>query len=431
MNSFKRIVYHFVAYLYSSLFMVYIPIVYLKKLKRSLKNENYRQRWAERFAHTTLRLKNCIWIHSVSVGESLSAEPLVKKLLHDYPNERFVITTTTPTGSDVINRLYSSYPNVYHMYIPYDVQAFINSFFVKINPKLFIIIETEIWPNILNKCFKENVPVVITNARLSKRSLRNYKKIPFGKDMLFENISHISTQTEKDAKRFYSLGISKNKISITGNLKYSMITPKNLDVKMSHLKESIKSRPVWIAGSTHQGEEVVILQAHKEILKIHPNCLLIIVPRHKERFTKVEKIILNNHLSLQKRSSFKNEIHNHTQVYLGDTMGELLHLYYVSNITFVGGTLINNGGHNFLEPAALKKPIISGTSLYNFSQISKALIKNKALKRINNAEELAKEILVLFSNSEKLEKIAENSYKTFMEHSNVLEQQYNEIVKFL
>ncbi|MGQ4001435.1 lipid IV(A) 3-deoxy-D-manno-octulosonic acid transferase [Francisellaceae bacterium CB299] len=419
------------SYLYSSLFMIYIPVVYLKKLKKSLKNANYRQRWAERFAHTPLRLKDCIWIHSVSVGESLSAEPLVKKLLQDYPDERFVITTTTPTGSDVISRLYSSYSNVHHVYIPYDVQAFIDSFFVKVNPKLFIIIETEIWPNILNKCFKENIPVVITNARLSKGSLRNYKKVPFGKEMLFSNISHISAQTEKDAKRFCSLGVPKNNISITGNLKYSMITPENLNEKMIHLKESIKDRPVWIAGSTHQGEEEAVLQAHKEILKTHPNCLLIIVPRHKERFTKVEKIISNNHLSIQKRSSFKNEIHSHTQVYLGDTMGELLQLYYVSDITFVGGTLIDNGGHNLLEPAALKKPIISGTSLYNFSQISKALIKNKALKRIKNSDELSKEVSFLFNNSKELQQMAENSYKTFKAHSNVLELQYNEIVKFL
>ena len=411
--------------------MIYIPIVYLKKLKQSLKNVNYRQRWAERFAHTPLRLKDCVWIHSVSVGESLSAEPLVKKLLQDYPNERFIITTTTPTGSDVITRLYSSYPNVHHMYIPYDVQSFVNNFFVKVNPKLFIIIETEIWPNILNKCFKENVPVIITNARLSKRSLRNYKKMPFGKEMLFSNISHISTQTEKDAKRFCSLGVPKNKITITGNLKYSMTTPENLDDKMTHLKESIKDRPVWIAGSTHQGEEEAVLQAHKEILKTQPSCLLIIVPRHKERFTKVEKIISNHHLSLQKRSSFKNEIHSHTQVYLGDTMGELLHLYHVSDITFVGGTLIDNGGHNLLEPAALNKPIISGTSLYNFSQISKALIRNKALKRVKNANELSKEILFLFNDPKELKQMAENSYKTFQDHSNVLEQQYNEIVKFL
>lgn len=431
MSYLKKIIYNSISYIYSSIFIIYIPIVYLKKLKRSLKNPHYRQRWSERFAHTPLRLKDCIWIHSVSVGESLSAEPLVKKLLENYPNERFVITTTTPTGSDVITRLYNSYPNVHHMYIPYDVQVFINSFFVKVNPKLFIVIETEIWPNILNKCFKENIPVIITNARLSKRSLRNYTKVPFGKDMLFNNISHVSAQTEKDAKRFCSLGISKDKISITGNLKYSMITPENLNEKMIHLKESIKGRPVWIAGSTHQGEEEVILQAHKEVLKTLPNCLLIIVPRHKERFTKVEKIISNNNFSLQKRSSFKNAIYSHTQVYLADTMGELLHLYYISDITFVGGTLIDNGGHNLLEPAALKKPIISGTSLYNFSQISKALVKNKALKRVKNTTELAKEISALFNDQKELDQMAVNSYKTFKTHSNVLEQQYNEIVKFL
>jgi 3-deoxy-D-manno-octulosonic-acid transferase len=430
-NYFKKIAYHSVSYIYSSLFIVYIPIVYLKKLKKSLKNEHYRQRWSERFARTPLRLKDCIWIHSVSVGEALSAEPLVKKLLQKYPNERFVLTTTTPTGSDVIKRLYNSYPNMLHMYIPYDVQTFVNSFFVKLNPKLFIIVETEIWPNILNKCFREDVPVIITNARLSKRSLRNYTKIPFARELLFSNISHISAQTEKDAKRFCSLGVSKEKISITGNLKYSLITPENLNEKMVHLKESIVNRPVWIAGSTHQGEEEAVLQAHKEILKTYPNCLLIVVPRHKERFTKVEKIISNNKLSFQKRSSFKNEIYKHTQVYLGDTMGELLHLYYISDITFVGGTLIDNGGHNLLEPAALNKPIISGTSLYNFSQISKALVKNKALKRVRNPAELATEILALFNDRKELNQMADNSYKTFQAHSNVLEQQYNEIIKFL
>jgi 3-deoxy-D-manno-octulosonic-acid transferase len=210
-----------------------------------------------------------------------------------------------------------------------------------------------------------------------------------------------------------------------------MIRPENLEEKIIHLKESIKNRPIWIAASTHQGEEEVVLQAHKEILKTLPNCLLIIVPRHKERFIKVEKIILNNHLSLQKRSSFKNEIHSHTQVYLGDTMGELLYLYYVSDITFVGGTLIDNGGHNLLEPAALKKPIISGTSLYNFSQISKALIKNKALKRVKNSDELATEVSNLFNEPKILQEMADNSYKTFAAHNNVLDQQYNEIIKFL
>ncbi|WP_150464046.1 lipid IV(A) 3-deoxy-D-manno-octulosonic acid transferase [Francisella sp. XLW-1] len=431
MEHLKRILYVSLAHIYSSLFIIYVPFIYLKKLKRSLKNSSYRQRWGERFAQTKLRLKSSIWIHSVSVGETVSAEPLVKELLKNFPNENFVITTTTPTGSDVVKNLYSKYDNVYNMYIPYDTIPFINSFFVKVNPKAFLIIETEIWPNILNKCFAENVPVVITNARLSRRSIRNYTKIPFGKDFLFKNISQINAQTEKDAKRFCSLGVDKEKITVTGNLKYNLITPENLEDKMLSIKQSINSRPVWIAGSTHQGEEEIILAAHKEVLITYPNCLLIIVPRHKERFQKVEKLIANKGFSYQKRSSSTNEIFNHTQIYLGDTMGELLHLYYISNITFVGGSLIDNGGHNLLEPAALAKPIISGTSLYNFSQISKELIRNRALIRVKNHTELAESIVKLLDNKEYSQQMSQGSLKTFEAHSDVLEKQYNNIVKFL
>ncbi|KEI34694.1 3-deoxy-D-manno-octulosonic-acid transferase [Francisella sp. W12-1067] len=431
MDYLKKITYRFLAYVYSSLFIVYIPILYVKKLKRSFKNIHYRQRWAERFAVTKTRLNNCIWIHSVSVGETLSAEPLVRKLILEYPNEKFVITTTTPTGSDVVKQLYGNCDNVYHMYIPYDVQPFINSFFAKLNPKFFIIIETEIWPNILQKCFDENIPVVITNARLSKKSMRNYTKIPFGKEFLFSKLSHINAQTEKDAKRFISLGVPKEKLTITGNLKYNLITPESLQKDMMGLKESIANRAVWVAGSTHQGEEEIILKAHLEILKLKPECLLIIVPRHKERFSKVEKLIAKHKLSFQKRSASKDSIQKQTQVYLGDTMGELIHLYHVSDITFVGGSLNNTGGHNLLEPAALAKPIISGSSLFNFSQISKDLIKNDALIIINSPDELANKVIELFDNTQILNTMSKNSYYTFKAHSNVLEKQYNLITKFL
>ncbi|ORM38581.1 3-deoxy-D-manno-octulosonic acid transferase [Francisella endosymbiont of Ornithodoros moubata] len=431
MEQLKKFFYVFLAHIYSSLFIVYIPFLYVKKLKRSFKNINYRKRWAERFAQTSLRFDSSIWIHSVSVGETISAAPLVKKLLKNFPDENFIITTTTPTGSDVVNNLYSKYSNIHHMYIPYDIIPFINSFFVKVNPKIFIIIETEIWPNILNKCFAEKVPVIITNARLSKKSMRNYTKIPFGKEFLFKNLSHINAQTEKDAKRFHSLGANKNNISVTGNLKYNLITPENLENKIDSIKDSLEVRPTWIAGSTHQGEEEIILEAHKQILKIRPNCLLILVPRHKERFQKVEKLISNNSLTYQKRSSLECQISSHTQVYLGDTMGELLHLYYIADITFVGGTLIDNGGHNLLEPAALAKPILSGTSLYNFSQISKELIRNKALTRVRSQQELANNILKILEDKQLSQQMSSGALKTFKAHSDVLEKQYNNIVKFL
>ena len=431
MKHLKTFLYSLLSHVYSSLFTIFIPIIYLKKLRRSFKNPNYRKRWSERFGQTKIRLKDCIWLHSVSVGETVSAEPLVKKLLENYPNDNFVITTTTPTGSDVVERLYANYKNVHHLYIPYDILPFINSFFTKLNPKIFIIIETEIWPNILNKCFNEDIPVIITNARLSKKSMRNYTKLPFAREFLFSRISHVNAQTEKDAKRYHSLGIPKDRISLTGNLKYNLITPENLQEKMANLKKSLEGRPIWIAGSTHQGEEEEILKAHKDILKIYPQCLLIIVPRHKERFLRIERLINDECFSLQKRSLFKNEIFNHTQVYLGDTMGELLDLYYISDIAFVGGSLIDNGGHNLLEPAALAKSIISGTSLFNFSKISKELTKNEALVKVANHNELAENIIQILGDKSLSDKMSTGSLKTFREHSDVLEKQYNNIIKFL
>ncbi|MED7787468.1 lipid IV(A) 3-deoxy-D-manno-octulosonic acid transferase [Francisella sp. 19X1-34] len=431
MKHLKAFIYFILSHIYSSLFTIFIPAIYLKKLRRSLKNPNYRKRWSERFGQTRIRLKDCIWLHSVSVGETVSAEPLVKKLIENYPDDNFVITTTTPTGSDVVKRLYTGYDNVHHLYIPYDIFPFINSFFTKLNPKIFIIIETEIWPNILNKCFAENIPVVITNARLSKRSMRNYTKLPFAKEFLFNKISHVNAQTEKDAKRYHSLGIPKDRISLTGNLKYNLITPENLQEKMSSLKESLKDRPIWIAGSTHQGEEEQILKAHRNILKKYPECLLIIVPRHKERFLRIEKLINDEEFSYQKRSLVKDKILNSTEVYLGDTMGELLDLYYISDIAFVGGSLIDNGGHNLLEPAALAKPIISGTSLFNFSKISKELKENNALIKVKDHKELSDNVIKILSNKSFRDKLSTGSLKTFTKHSDVLDKQYDNIIKFL
>ena len=400
-------------------------------MKRSLKNTNYRKRWSERFGDTDLRLKSSIWIHSVSVGESVSAEPLVKKILQEYPDENIVITTTTPTGSDVVEKLYSKYPNVHHTYIPYDIRGFILSFITRINPRIFIIIETEIWPNILSRCFENKIPVVISNARLSKRSFRRYSFFPFAKENLFGKISHISAQSQKDAKRFCKLSVAQENISVTGNLKYSMEIPESVYSNVSTLEQSISDRPVWTVGSTHKGEEEIILEAHKQILKEIPNCLLILVPRHKERFNKVSKLITDNGFTQERRSLSNDSINSETQVYLGDSMGELLGLYSIADITFVGGSLIKNGGHNVLEPAALKKAVISGPSLHNFSDIANCLKKENALNIVNNDRELAELVITLIKDKELLKKFSDNSYTAFMKNNDVVDKQFEPIKNIL
>lgn len=431
MSKLSKIFYNIFIYIYSGLFTAYIPIVYIKKLKRSLKNKLYRKRWSERFGNTKLRLKNSIWIHSVSVGESLSAEPLVKKLLEKNPSRHFVITTTTPTGSDIVKELYKDYKNVYHTYIPYDTKSFVAQFMARVNPKIFIIIETEIWPSILNKCFKEEIPVIISNARLSYRSFRRYMKIPFASDNLFNRISHISAQTHKDAKRFATLGVNKNNITVTGNLKYSLKIPANIEKETKEIKESINNRPTWIAASTHRGEEEIILKAHEIILNIIPTCLLILVPRHKERFNEVSGIINNYSLTQQRRTKSKSYISNETQVYLGDTMGELLNLYFLADVAFVGGSLVNNGGHNFLEPAALSKAVVTGPSLFNFRAIAESFKKFHALNIINTDQELFKIITSLLNDRDLLEKNSTAAYKAFKQNNNVVDKQFKEIQKFL
>ena len=431
MDYWKRLASRVLPYIYSCIFITYIPIVYITKVKKSLKNKHYRNRWAERLGVTHLRLKDCIWIHSVSVGETLAAEPLVKKLMKEFPNERFVITTTTPTGSDAVLRLYKGCDNLYHMYIPYDVKPFINSFFVKLNPKMLVIVETEIWPNILCKCFTENIPVVVTNARLSKRSMTRYSKIPLSKEFFFNLLAHVSAQTDVDAERYRKLGVLEENVSVTGNIKYNMIVPKDLQESTQELVNNIQNRPIWVAGSTHEGEEDIILRAHKKILEIKPDCLLILVPRHKERFNKVSRLISDYNLEYKRRSDAGNSLSDSTQVYLGDTMGELMRMYYVSDITFVGGSAVSHGGHNLLEPASLAKPIISGKNLKNFIEIADSLTKNDALEIATTSSEIADKVIEIFDNPVMLKKLSENSIKTFKSNEHVLDLQYQEIAKLL
>ena len=412
--------------------MTIVPFIFVKRLFRSIKNKNYRQRWSERFGNTNISLKSSIWIHSVSVGESIAIAPLVKKMLKEYPNDSFVITTMTPTGSDIVCQLYKDNENVYHTYIPFDIQSFIEEFISKINPKIMIIMETELWPNIINSCHQKNIPVILTNARLSYKSFRGYMKFPFAINNMISQISHINAQAVKDGKRFINLGINPNKVTITGNLKYNLSIPDDINELTFDIKKSVENRLVWIAASTHKGEEEIVLKAHKIILEKLPNALLILVPRHKERFDEVANLIDKLNFSFERRTQAKEQIKDNTNVYLADTMGELLKMYNICDIAFVGGSLFDeNGGHNLLEPACLSKAIISGESLFNFHDIANDLIKKNGLIKVKNGNELSEKIIDLFSNEQKLKEYSKNSYKVFEQNQNVVNNQLEQIKKFL
>jgi len=335
--------------------------------------------------------QNSIWIHAVSVGETLTAISLVKQLKQSYPNTPIVFTTMTPTGSERVKAALKN--QVFHIYVPYDLPCVIKRFLNKVNPRFLIIMETELWPNLIYYTSQRNIPILLANARLSEHSYNNYKRIKKFIASALQKITIIAAQTKKDAERFAQLGAQPSAIQITGNIKFDTTLPQSIEEKGQQLRQQLgPDRPIWIAASTHEGEEAIILQAFKKIKVNLPNCLLILVPRHPERFTKVAELCQQHDFQIVSRSS-NQPCTADTDVFLGDTMGELMLFYAASDVAFVGGSLqAKIGGHNLLEPAALALPIIAGSYLFNFTEISELLLEANALVIIHNAQELSNNV---------------------------------------
>tara|TARA_B100000579_G_C22807256_1_gene843206 strand:- start:529 stop:1665 length:1137 start_codon:yes stop_codon:yes gene_type:complete len=346
--------------------------------------------------------KNIIWIHAVSVGEVNASMSLLRKLIEDFPNFEILVTTTTPTGSKLLLEKLAG--KIKHQYLPVDIPFFINLFLKRWKPKMMVLIETEIWPNLISICKKEGVYSALVNARLSEKSKINYLKYSALIRPALDSLDLILAQFESDKSRFTE--ITAKEINLCGNLKFDQKIPEELYEISKSIRQSWaidgKFRPTLIASSTHEGEEEIILDAFKKIHKKLPNSLLILVPRHFERFNQVKRIIKNSGLSFATRSK-KSEVANNVQVLLGDTIGELNFLYSLADVAFVGGSLIDHGGQNLLEPSAQSMALLSGPSLRNFSDISDQLIANKALKLVNDAEDISNEFLKLIKDELSLE----------------------------
>lgn len=409
--------------IYSVLLLAALPLIIIQKWIRSRRNSGYRKGWMQRFGFAPKISKPSIWIHSVSMGESIAIAPLVKKLLSQHTDTPFIITTMTPTGKAQVDKLYAEYPNVKHSYLPYDIGFMMCLFIARTQPKICIIMETELWPNMLANCHKKHIPTILTNARLSQKSANGYAKIRWVMRKMLTHISWINAQTDADAQRFIGLGISKEKITVTGNLKYDMPRP-----KIKVIKDDL--RLVWIAASTHQGEDEIALQAHQAILQQFPESLLIIVPRHPERFEQVATYIQQLGLHFSKRSAQAIPTHQ-DQVFLGDTMGELMSWYAYSDICFVGGSLIGKGGHNYLEPALLAKPILSGHSTFNFRHAVDNLQEAQAITIIGDAKEMAQAVIHLFKHPNLRQQMGQSALKVVQNNQGALEKQFQNIEAFL
>ena len=411
-------------FIYTAIFYFATPFILLRLLWRAWAVPAYAKRWAERFGFVPYleTHKKVIWLHAVSVGEFIAALPLIQQLQLNTQVE-LVITTTTPTGSDRVRAVLGN--SVYHVYAPYDLPDVLSRFFKRVNPSLLLIMETELWPNLLSTCANKGVPSVLVNARMSERSACGYKKLSMLTCPMLKNLSMALVQNKKDAARLNDLGLPLANTQITGNIKFDLTITSELQQKAIELKQQWSNndeRLVWIAASTHLGEDEIILDAFKRIRNTvqGKSTLLVLVPRHPERFSSVGKMCEAQGLSVLQCSS--DQWRADVDIVLGDTMGELMQFYGASDIAFVGGSLVANGGHNFIEPAAWQLPLLSGEYLFNFAEVSSLLQEAGALTLVKSAEELAQAVIYLIEHDEQRKKSGDAALQVATENRGALQK---------
>ncbi len=382
-------------FLYTSLFTILLPLVLFRLYWRGLKAPEYRKRWQERLAFYSKKYSQpFICFHAVSVGEAEAVFPLIKKLTEKFPDEKILVTTTTPTGSARVQAVLGD--TVEHVYFPYDIPWIINRFIRTFNPKILVIMEKEIWPNLFSYCGKQNIPVLIINARLSARSAKSYQLISSLIKPVLANVSSILTQTEEDREHFIDIGAIPSTVQVTGNIKFDMEVSESLIEEGQQLRRQLfPGRFVWIVASTHKGEEGIVIDAYTKLKQQIPELLLMLVPRHPERFVSVQNLVKQKGLNLAVRS--KRDIVTHsTDVYLADTMGELKLLYASADVAFVGGSLAPVGGHNILEPLAVGVPVMFGPYMVNFKEIADNVLSQQAAIQCQNEAQIIEHLIKLY-----------------------------------
>lgn len=380
--------------------MLLIPLILLRLIWRGSRASVYFKRWDERFAIKTAPSsdKPLIWLHAVSVGEVEAARPLVASLQETYPQHRILITTMTPTGSARVIKLYGE--TVLHCYLPYDLPFAVKRFLKTVQPTLGIIMETELWPNLIHYSAEFKIPLVLANARLSARSAKGYQRVAKLARNMLKSFSLIAAQSHDDRQRLIELGADKNSVHAVGNLKFEISMPASVNEQAEAMRSAWGDRPVFIAASTHEGEDEIILNASRQIRAKFPDLLLVIVPRHPERFDRVAALSQRAGFKILRRSE-NGMCSKAIQVFIVDTMGELPLFYGASDIAFVGGSLVPRGGHNLLEPAALGRAVLIGPHYFNFNEISNQFLQANAAIEITSSETLAECVNDLFSHPQK------------------------------
>lgn len=416
-------------FFYSLFFRIALPFVLLRLWWIGRSNPEAFVRWQERLGFVEASDQPVIWVHAVSVGETIAAAPLVKALLRRNPEIPILMTAMTPTGSARARALFGD--QVRYAFSPYDTPGAVRRFVDRVQPRALVIMETELWPNMIALSKQRDVPIFLINARLSARSARGYERVASLVRPLLRSIRWIAAQAEEDAGRFLRIGARPESVSVTGSIKFDVEISEEVRSASTALRQQLGAgRPVWIAASTHEGEDRQILEAHQQIMSEYPDTLLVIVPRHPERFDDVAELAGSMRLALHRRSAGSEEAgENRCQVYLGDTMGELLMLYGACDIAFVGGSLIERGGHNPLEPAAWGMPVLSGPHIFNFETIYNRLDAGEGLYITPSSDALAKCVTQLIADKAIAGRVGRNALAVVNANRGALEKVVDGIVE--
>jgi 3-deoxy-D-manno-octulosonic-acid transferase len=385
-------------FIYSLLAYLAAPLISVALLCRGLRDRSYWRHFGERFGFGPTLETACIWVHAVSMGEVQAAAALVSTLRQRYPEVPIVVTTFTPTGANRARLLFKDLAQV--RYLPYDLPGSVRRFFKRVRPRLAVIFETELWPNLYRECGRRRVPLILASARLSPRSVGRYQRL----GALFrETLSHgvvVAAQGQVDADRFRSLGADPGSTHVTGNLKFDFAVPADIAARGHRLRERYApGRPVWTAGSTHGGgEEEALIEAHKRVCELRSGALLVMAPRHPNRFGEVASTLERQSVRYIRRSQESSAAAiEGAEILLLDTLGELLDFYAAADVAFVGGSLVPIGGHNLLEPAALGLPILTGPNNFNSEDVARLLISRGAAEVVTSPQELGDRVAALLS----------------------------------
>ncbi len=372
--------------LYTLAFYLLIPVLLLRLWWRGRKAPGYRHNWCQRLGLGKRIEQPVIWVHAVSVGETVAIAPLVRRLLDQYPHHRILLTNMTPTGAEQVRKLFGE--AVEQRFCPWDIPLALKAFLRRTRPELCIVVETELWPNLVDQCARAGVPVLLANARLSARSARGYAKFSALTVPMLQQLSLVAAQGQADADRFIALGMPTARVEVTGSIKFDL-QPDSAQVQAGQqLRTQLgPNRPVLIGASTHAGEDEILLHAWQQLSLKVPELALILVPRHPERFDQVAVLCRSFSQHLVRRSAGQVP-DSETQILLGDTMGELMLFYASSDMAVVGGSFSGTGGHNPLEPAALGLPVVMGPDCFNFQAITDALADAGGLSKVESADAL-------------------------------------------